>query len=220
MRIRIVLLAVGSLACATSGKLARSAREPNRPPLALGSNEAGVTAAALRAVLALLPADAAAACVTLTGPPPNYSYSPDAALLKSIRSKDRRVLAIAACPPTYQSMAVFVPSPDQPSPPERPAGYLDPHIVDVVARPIIGPDSTVVLIHASQGTLIHYYRCVAQRTRRWLARCRMTATWTAALPSNVSHQLTGDGIKEEVVDTAVVRTVSRQHLPRHYVARS
>ena len=40
------------------------------------------------------------------------------------------------------------------------------------------------------------------------------------LMSNVSLQLTGDGWEEVVVAAALVRTVSRQHLPSDQVARS
>lgn len=87
MRIRMVLLTVASVACASPNGATRVNQEPWRPRLTLGRNEAGATAAALQAVIALLPPDKAAVCVTLSGPPPTYWYSPDAALLRKIRSR-------------------------------------------------------------------------------------------------------------------------------------
>ena len=192
MRIPRVLVFVGCIACASSASRMASGGDPVRPLLTLGTTEASVTAAAVSSVLLLLPADTAAACVLLSGPPPASWYSPDAGLLAMVQSPSRRVVPPAACPTTYESMAVFVPSPEHPQAPVRPHGYVDPHRITVVERPTVGGDSALVIIHSGQGTSNRSYHCMARRAPRdrWLAECHETQTWTSTLSPNVALQLT------------------------------
>jgi hypothetical protein len=73
----------------------------------------------------------------------------------------------------------------------RPHGYVDPHRIAVVERPIIDGDSALLVVHSGQGTSNRSYRCVARRAARdrWIAECRETQAWTSTLSPNVALQL-------------------------------
>jgi hypothetical protein len=177
MNLRVSLLSLAIVACASrTGPETRSTTP--RPLLALSSAETGVAAASIRAVIDLLPSDTAAACVTLSGGPPAYWYSPDTSLMRRIGAGARRVVAPAECPPTYSTMIARIDSSGRPNSPVAPPGYVDPHEITVGERRMIGADFADVTIDVSQGTLNDFYRCTAHRPAggEWAAQCRKTGS--------------------------------------------
>ncbi|MEP6990962.1 MAG: hypothetical protein ABJA80_08545 [bacterium] len=142
--------------------------------------ESAALTSALRTLLASLPADSLAACITLWGGPPAYWYSPDASFLREVQVAHRRVVSNADCPHTYGSMMPNLSASDS----VRPAGYVDPYRITVRHRPEVTADSSVVHMEVNQGTLNHDYTCVSRRDAggRWMSTCLHTSDSISALP--------------------------------------
>ena len=191
MRPSLALLSLALIGCASS-RGAEMGANAARPPLVLQADQLDVAAAAISAVIAALPSEPTAVCVTLRGPSPATWYTPSTALRDAVARGGNRIVGPNECPPTYQTMFVMVDSAGRPLRRERPPGYVDPYDLIVREPIVVGADSTVVLIDVSQGTRNHYYRCISARTggTNPTTQCKKTGTSISALPPNETLQLT------------------------------
>jgi hypothetical protein len=161
---------VGTLTCVSCAAHTHAVAERSRPVLALPTDTRAALAAALHELIAALPTDSVAVCLTLPGPPPTYWYAPEPRLLAGLQATTHRVVAPDNCPQTYDLMAsVMVDN----SMPARPPGYIDPYDTDVWRYQLFGSDSASVVAVAHQGTLNHHYVCSARRDagRAWRGHC-------------------------------------------------
>lgn len=212
MHLRLASLALGLIACASSGSAKRNS-VPARPVLAMDADRRALTGAVISAIIASFSTDTAAVCLTLSGPPPVYWYSPDASLLSAIRGGARRVVAPSDCPPTYDRMIVVVDSAGRVLDPVRPPSYIDPYDVVVREPVVVDADSAMVVTDVHQGAWNTHYKCTARRNPggKWIAQCWRTGTSISALPPNVSLQLTS---RWRASGTAPVGTAAE-----HWVSR-
>lgn len=170
--------------------------------------------AALTATIRALPSDSAPVCLVLRGGPPAFAYSPPEVLLAALRTDSRRIVASPDCPPTYDLMSVLRDSSGRDVTPERPAGYIDPHLLVVDEYRLVGADSASMRAVAHQGTVNRHFRCTARRgvDRIWRTSCQFLGQTMSALPPNESLQLTGDSNEEVVVAARLVPRVGAVHL--------
>src|SRR3954470_9010861 len=151
---------VGALICVSCAAHTHAHLKQSRPVLALPNDTRGALAAALHELIAALPKDSAAVCLTLPGPAPAFWYSPEPRLLEELQTTTHRVVAPLQCPQTYDLMySVMVDN----SATTRPPGYIDPYDIGVYTYQLLGSDSAAVVAVAHQGTRNHHYVCGARR---------------------------------------------------------
>ena len=185
-------LVAGALACVSCAAYTHTSEQPSRPVLTLPSDTRQALAASLHELIAALPRDTVAACITLPGPAPAYWYSPEPRLLEELRTSTHPVVGPLQCPQTYDLMYVMVDSAGRNITPQRPPGYIDPHDVVVYTYQLLGSDSASLVAAAHQGTRNYHYTCIARRDldQSWRARCEYKGMSISAVPPNVTLQLT------------------------------
>lgn len=186
-------LMVGVIACVSCTTQTPAPAQRGRPVLALPTDTRRALTAALHDLIATLPGDSAAVCLTFSGPAPAYWYSPEPQLLEELRTPTRRVVGSPQCPQTYDLMYVMVDSNGRNITPIRPPGYIDPYNVVVHTYQLLGSDSASIKATAHQGTRNHHYACAARRAASgtWSARCDYQGMSMSAVPRNESLQLRG-----------------------------